>query len=109
AEKTKLSAWQRAADFLALKRATALLLGALVLAGTCERLWLGFVPKYLLVLGASAWTVGWFDALQTVLGAVYAYPGGWLSDRWGVRSSLLCFSVISLFGYVLVLLWDHWL
>src|SRR6187200_2249883 len=44
---------QRAAEFFALKRNTSVLLLALVLAGTGERLWLGFAPKYLLVLGAA--------------------------------------------------------
>src|SRR6185436_2240809 len=41
------------ADFLALRRNTALLMIALVLAGTGERLWLGFAPKYLQTLGAG--------------------------------------------------------
>jgi hypothetical protein len=41
------------ADFLALRRNTSLLLVTLVLAGTGERLWLGFAPKYLETLGAT--------------------------------------------------------
>ena len=87
-----VSGWQRTTDFLALRRNTSLLLVALVLALTCEKLWIGFAPKY----------------LQT-LGAVYAYPGGWLTDRWGERRSLLLFNALSLAGYVLVLVWQHWL
>ena len=79
-------------DFLALRRNTVLLLVALVLAGTGERLWLGFAPKYL-----------------ETLGAVYAYPGGWLTDHWGQRRSLLLFNALTLAGYVLVLVWHHWL
>jgi MFS family permease len=98
-----------AAEFLALKRNTTLLLGALVLAGTGERLWLGFAPKYLQTLGATVLIIGCFDALQTLLGAVYAYPGGWLSDRWGQRRSLMFFSALSLAGYALVAVWHHWL
>lgn len=97
------------ADFLALRRNTTLLLAALVLAGTGERLWLGFAPKYLETLGATVLVIGLFDALQTLLGAVYAWPGGWLTDRWGQRRSLLLFSLLSLSGYVVVLLWQHWL
>jgi MFS family permease len=99
----------KAAEFLALKRNTSLLLVVLVLAGTGEKLWLGFVPKYLQVLGAGTITIGLFDALQTLLGAIYAYPGGWLTDYWGQRRSLMLFSCISLAGYSLVLLWHHWL
>jgi MFS family permease len=96
-------------EFLALKRNTALLLGALVLALTGERLWLGFAPKYLETLGASVLIIGLFDALQTLLGALYAYPGGWLTDRWGQRRSLLLFNALTLGGYCLVFFWQHWL
>jgi MFS family permease len=95
--------------FLALRRNTSLLLVALVLAGTGERLWLGFAPKYLETLGASVLVIGLFDGLQTFLGAVYAWPGGWLTDRWGQRHSLLLFNALSLAGYALVLTWHHWL
>ena len=97
------------AEFLALRRNTSLLLVALLLVGTGERLWLGFAPKYLQTLGASILIIGLFDALQTLLGALYAYPGGWLTDRWGQRRSLMLFSTISLAGYILVLVWHHWL
>ena len=64
---------------------------ALVLAGTGEKLWLGFAPKYIDVLAHGVLSaaqiilvIGIFDALQTLLGALYAYPGGWLTDRFGV-------------------------
>jgi len=106
-EKSKIS--QRLVEFLALRRNTSLLLVALVLAGTGEKLWLGFAPKYLQTLGASIFVIGLFDALQTLLGALYAYPGGWLTDAWGQRRSLMLFSAISLGGYGLVLAWHHWL
>src|SRR4051812_16552775 len=104
-----VSTLRQLASFLALRRNTTLLLGALVLAGTGERLWMAFAPKYLKVLGAGVWIIGLFDALQTLLGALYAYPGGWLTDRWGQRKSLMLFSLLSLAGYTLVLLWHHWL
>jgi MFS family permease len=105
----RMSGWRSFASFLGLRRNTTLLLVALVLAGTGERLWLGFVPKYLETLGATIFIIGLFDALQTLLGALYAYPGGWLTDRWGQRRSLLLFSALSLAGYVVVLVWHHWL
>jgi MFS family permease len=107
--RTVVGRGQSIAEFLALKRNTALLLVALVMAGTGERLWLGFAPKYLQTLGASILIIGLFDALQTFLGAIYAYPGGWLTDRWGQRRSLMLFSALSLAGYTLVLVWHHWL
>src|SRR5437667_25438 len=104
-----MNTWPVIARFLALRRNTSLLLGALVLALTGERLWLGFAPKYLESLGAGVFVIGLFDALQTLLGALYAYPGGWLTDRWGQRRSLLLFNALSLAGYALVLVWHHWL
>ncbi len=97
------------ANFLALKRNTTLLLVALVLAGTGEKLWLGFAPKYLQTLSAGVFIIGLFDALQTFLGAIYAYPGGWATDHWGQRRSLLFFNALSLGGYLLVLVWQHWI
>ena len=98
---------KRITQFLALQRNTSLLLVALVLAGTGERLWLGFAPKYLETLGAGIFFIGLFDAVQTWLGAVYAYPGGWLTDRWGQRRALLAFNALSLGGYLMVLFWSH--
>src|SRR5438045_3444344 len=103
-----MSRLRNISEFLALRRNTSLLLVALVLAGTGEKLWLGFAPKYIQILGGGIFIIGIFDALQTFLGAIYAYPGGWLTDHWGQRKSLMCFSLISLLGYALVLLWHHW-
>jgi len=105
----RVSGWRRLADFLALRRNTCVLLGALILMGTGEKLWIGFVPKYLEVLGAGILIIGLFDALQTLLGAVYAYPGGWLTDHWGQRRSMLFFNALSVAGYVIVLVWQHWI
>ena len=50
--------WRGIADFIALRRNMMLLLAALVLAGTGERLWLGFAPKYLENLGAGVFIIG---------------------------------------------------
>jgi MFS family permease len=99
----------RIVHFLALKRNIALLLVMLVLAGTGEKLWLGFAPKYIEWLGGSVLVIGLFDALQIFLGAIYAYPGGWITDRLGERRSLLLFNTLSICGYIIVLVWSHWL
>lgn len=104
-----MNGWRKIGAFLGLRRNTSLLLLALVLAGTGERLWIDFAPKYLEKLGAGVFVIGLFDALQTLLGALYNYPGGWLTDRLGQRKSLLLFTAISVAGYVLVLVWHHWM
>ena len=98
----------RIADFLGLKRNATILLVALLLAGTAEKLWIDFAPKLLENFGATILIIGLFDALQTGLGAVYNYPGGWITDRWGERRSLLLFNGLSLIGYIIVWLWPSW-
>ena len=76
--------------------------------GAGEELWMRFIPKYLQALGAAIFVIGLFDALRTLLGAIYAYPGGVLVDRWGHRRAFLAFNLFSIIGYALVLLVPHW-
>jgi MFS family permease len=95
-------------SFLALNRNTAILLVALVSMGFAEELWMRFLPKYLESLGATVWAIGLFDAIKTWIGAVYAYPGGLISDRWGLRKALSSFTLLSLVGYIWLLFSPHW-
>src|SRR5213082_3321810 len=104
----EISRGRRAAEFLALKRNLVVLLIATFVIGAGEELWMRFLPKYLQTLSASIFIIGLFDALRTLLGAVYAYPGGVLVDRWGHRRAFLAFNLFSIAGYSLVLLIPHW-
>lgn len=99
---------RRLTSFLALNRNTTILLVALVSMGFAEELWMRFLPKYLEELGAAVWAIGLFDAIKTWIGAVYAYPGGLISDRWGLRKALCSFTLLSLVGYIWLLLSPHW-
>src|SRR5438093_4199993 len=98
----------RLADLFALKRNLVILLVAIFVIGAGEELWMRFVPKYLKELGAAFFVIGLYDALRTLLGAVYAYPGGVLVDLWGHRRAFLAFNFVSIAGYTLVLLVPHW-
>lgn len=98
----------RLVEFFALKRNLVILLLTIVVIGTGEELWMRFVPKYLKELGASFLVIGLYDALRTLIGAVYAYPGGVAVDRWGHRRALFGFNVVSIVGYALVLLVPTW-
>src|SRR6516225_8912938 len=93
----------RLAEFLGLNRNVVLLLCGIVLIGSGEEMWMRFVPKYLEGLGATAVLIGLFDAIKTLLEAVYAFPGGLIVDRWGHRRAFVAFTVLSISGYALVL------
>ncbi len=103
-----LSRFGRLADFFGLKRNLVILLIAIFVIGAGEELWMRFVPKYLQAVGATVFVIGLYDALRTLLGAIYAYPGGILVDVWGHRRAFIIFNLVSIVGYAFVLLIPHW-
>jgi MFS family permease len=59
-----------------------------------------YIPEYMRVLGAGAGAIGLYGSIGTLIGAVYPYPGGALSDRIGSRTALTLFGVASTAGFV---------
>ena len=98
----------RLLEFFGLRANVVALLVAIVVIGSGEELWMRFIPKYLEVLGAGALVIGLYDGLKTLLGAVYAYPGGIIDDAWGPRRALAFFTGLSIAGYGLVFAVPHW-
>ena len=96
------------AEFFGLRRNLVILLIAIFAIGLGEELWIRFLPKYLQALGATVFIIGTFDALRTLLGAIYAYPGGVVVDRWGFRRAFIAFNLLSIVGYTIVLFVPHW-
>lgn len=96
------------ADFLALKRSTLGILIMVVLILLGERMAERFLPIYLLALGGGAITIGLLNGLDNFLSAVYAFLGGYLSDRYGTKRSLLCFNFAAMFGFLIVILIPAW-
>src|SRR5215469_17512847 len=105
---SRLSRQSRIADFFGLKRNLVILLIAIFVIGAGEELWMRFVPKYLQAVGATVFVIGLYDALRTLLGAIYAYPGGVLVDLWGYRRAFIIFNLVSIVGYAVVLIVPHW-
>lgn len=58
-----------------------------------------FMAEYLELLGAGAIVVGAFAALGNIIGAVYPYYGGVVSDRVGSRYALTVFALLSTVGF----------
>jgi MFS family permease len=104
----RFSRRSKLADFFGLKRNLVILLIAIFVIGAGEELWIRFVPKYLQAIGATVFVIGLYDALRTLLGAIYAYPGGVIVDHWGHRRAFIIFNVVSIVGYALVLLIPNW-
>src|SRR5437763_7072857 len=104
----QLSWSRRLANFFGLKRNLVILLIAIIVIGAGEELWMRFVPKYLQAVGATVIVIGLYHGLRTLLGAIYAYPGGVLVDGWGHRPAFIIFNVLSIVGYTVVLLVPHW-
>ena len=102
-------AWRaRLIDFLSLERNVTIASAGILLIGFGEELWTKFLPKYLEALGASTPVIGFFGTGQDFFDAVYQYPGGWLSDRFGRRKAFLIFLAIAFAGYVIYLISPSW-
>lgn len=102
------SAINKTKEFLGLRRNIVLMLGLTVLMYTGEKLWERFIPKYLDGLGASVLIIGAFGFLQNFLGAIWALPGGYISDHLGSRKAFRVFSILAIFGYTVAIVFNSW-
>ena len=95
-------------DFLGLRKSTVGILFMVILVGMGERMAERFLPIYLIALGGGAISIGLLNGLDNLLSALYAFPGGYLSDRMGTKKALLVFNIIAMFGYLIVILIPLW-
>lgn len=105
---TPISRTRRLSGFLGLQRSTVGVLAMVVLVGMGERMAERFLPIYMLALGSGALAIGLLQAMDNLLSALYAFPGGYLSDRLGTRKSLLIFNLVAIAGFALVILVPAW-
>jgi MFS family permease len=94
--------------YLGLRGDMILLFGMVVFVGLGERIGSRYIPKYIEVLGGTALVVGLYGALENLLGALWALPGGILSDKLGTKKALAVFNLIAMAGYVIVVLFPTW-
>ena len=100
--------FQKISDFLGLQRSTVGMLFMVILVGMGERMAERFLPIYLIALGAGPIVIGLLNALDNLLSALYAFPGGYLSDRLGFKKALLVFNLFAMFGFLIVILIPAW-
>ncbi|HCM27729.1 MAG: MFS transporter [Treponema sp. GWB1_62_6] len=89
-------------------RSMTAMLVLVIFVGMGEKMAERFLPLYLLALGGGAWTVGILNSMDNMLSALYSVPGGFLSDRLGHKKSLQLFTLVAMFGYLLVILIPAW-
>lgn len=99
---------ERIRAFFGLNRSLMGLLFMVILVGLGEKMAERFLPLYLLALGAGTQSVGFLNAMDNLLGALYSFPGGALSDRWGAKKALMAFTGLAMAGYTLVILVPAW-
>ena len=86
--------------FLALERDVLVLSAAMFAFSLGFQMTSRYVPRYMSVLGAGAVAIGLFGTFGNLIGAIYPYPGGALSDRIGSRVALTLFGLASTLGFV---------
>ena len=98
----------RLTTFLGLQKSTVGMLLMVILVGMGERMAERFLPIYLIALGGGPIVIGLLNGLDNLLSALYAFPGGYLSDRLGFKKALLVFNLFAMLGYLLVILIPAW-
>lgn len=98
----------QASPFPGLRGGMGGMLAMVVLVGLGEKMAERFLPLYLLALGAGTQSVGFLNAMDNLLGALYSFPGGYLSDRWGAKRTLMAFTGLAMAGYAVVIIIPAW-
>jgi len=96
------------ADFFGLRRSIVGVLAMCILIGMGEKMAERFLPIYLVALGGGSYVVGFLNAMDNLLSALYSYPGGWLADRFGIKRSLSIFNLVAMLGYIIVLVFPSY-
>jgi MFS family permease len=98
----------RLRSFFGLNASMLAMIVLVVFIGLGERMAERFLPLYLMALGGTVYAVGTLNALQNLLGALYSFPGGWASERFGFKRALILFTAVAMAGYLLVILIPAW-
>ena len=79
-----------------------------ILVGFGERMAERFLPIYIMAIGGGAVVVGFLRAMDNLLSGLYSFLGGYFSDRFGIKRSLLVFNIVAIAGFIIVILVPTW-
>lgn len=99
---------QTLAQFLGLKKNIVALLGVVILVGLGEKMGERFLPLYLDHLSGGILALGALGGMTNLLGALYSFPGGYVSDRFGYKRALMMFNLLAMAGFLVVVLFPRW-
>ena len=100
--------FRKAAGFFSLNASMMAMIVLVVAIGLGEKMAERFLPLYLMALGGTVYAVGSLNALDNLLSALYSFPGGWASDRFGYKRALILFTGVAMAGYLIVILVPTW-
>lgn len=95
-------------SFLGINSSMIAMLAMVILIGMGEKMAERFLPLYLMAIGGTIYAVGFLNAMDNLLSALYSFPGGYLADKLGYKNSLMLFTVIALCGYGIVIFIPTW-
>lgn len=94
---------------MGLSSGVASLIITVILVGLGERIGERFLPVYLISVGASVFAPSILNALDNFLSAIYSFPGGWVSSKFGYKKALLFFNIFAILGYLIVIIFPGWI
>ena len=95
-------------NFFSLNTNISTMIIMVVFVGLGEKMAERFLPLFILAAGGSTIAVGFLNAMDNLLSALYSFPGGYLSDKIGYKKSLIIFTFVAMFGYLLVIIFRTW-
>jgi MFS family permease len=98
----------RFVNFFGINKNISAMIILVVLVMLGEKMGERFLPLYILAIGGTNLAVGFLNALDNLLSALYSFPGGYLSDRIGYKKSLMLFTALAMTGYLIIIIFQSW-
>jgi MFS family permease len=95
-------------DFFGINKNVTAMIIMVVLIMLGEKMGERFLPLYILAIGGTNLAVGFLNAMDNLLSALYSFPGGYLSDKIGYKKALMLFTSVAMIGYLVVIIFQSW-